>query len=250
MSHAGFDKYTSVFSPEGTLYQVEYAFKAITQSGLLSVAVRCKEAVVVVTQRPVRDRLMKPETVASLYNVTDHIGICTTGRAPDGKTIVQRARETASEYKYGHGIPIPISHLAKRLGDKAQVRTQSTGLRPMGVMTILIGVEQNDETGAWEPKIFSVDPAGWVGGHFAFATGKKYLEANSFLEKKVKQASFDSLSEQEISMMAVEAVQHAVDSSLRATDLEVARVTVKHPEFVTVADEEVEKWLTAIAEAD
>lgn len=250
MSRAGFDKYTTVFSPEGTLFQVEYAFKAVTQGGLLSVAVRCKDAVFVVTQRPVRDRLMKPETVSSLFPITDFIGVCTTGRAPDGKAVVQRAREAASEYKYNHGIPMPISHLAKRLGDKAQVRTQSAGLRPMGVMTTLIGVEQNDDTGAWETKIFSVDPAGWVGGHFAFAAGKKYLEANTFLEKKFKNAAFDRLSQDEAAMIALEAVQHAIDASLKATDLEVGRVTVAKKEFERVSEEQVEAWLTTLAEAD
>lgn len=250
MSHAGFDKYTSVFSPDGALYQVEYAFKAVTQGGLLSVAIRCKESVVVAIQRPVRDRLMKPDTVASLYTVTDHVGVCTTGRAPDGRAIVQRAREAASEYKYNQGIPMPLSHLAKRLGDKAQVRTQSAGLRPMGVMTTLVGVEQNDDTGVWEPKIFSVDPAGWVGGHFAFAAGKKYLEANSFLEKKMKSTNFDSLSEEEVAIIALETIQHAVDATLRASDLEVGRVTAAKREFEKVSDEQVEKWLTTLAEAD
>eukprot|EP00796_Vickermania_ingenoplastis_P006167 gene6167-4445_t len=250
MSRTGFDKYTTIFSPEGTLAQVEYAFKAVTQGGLLSVAIRCKDSVVIVIQRPVRDRLMKPETVASLFYITDHIGMCTTGRAPDGNALVQRAREAAAEYKYKNGIPMCVSLLAKRLGDKAQVRTQSAGLRAMGVLSTLIGVEQNDETGAWEPQIYSVDPAGWVGGHFAFAAGRKYLEANSFLEKRCKNAPFDTLTEDQIAMIALEAVQHAVDASLKATDLEVGRVTTTTKEFERVPEEQVEAWLTTLAEAD
>lgn len=250
MSRGGFDKYTTVFNPEGVLLQVEYAFKAVTQGGLLSVAVRSKDTVVVVIQRPVRDRLMKAETVSSLTFVTDHIGICNTGRAPDGKAIVQRAREISSEYKYNHGIPIPISFLAKRLSDKAQVRTQTAGLRPMGVTTTLLGVEQNDQTGGWEPKIFSVDPAGWSAGHFAFSAGKKYLEANSFLEKKVKNASFDSLSRDEIAKIALQAIQHAVGALISASDVEVGLVAVGNKDFERVSDEEIESLLTTIAEAD
>lgn len=250
MSRAGFDKYTTVFNPEGVLLQVEYAFKAVTLGGLLSVAIRCKDAAVVVIQRPVRERLMKPETVSSLAFVTDYIGVCNTGRVPDGKAIAQRAREIASEYKYNHGIPIPISHLAKRLSDKAQVRTQTAGLRPMGVTSTLIGVEQNDSTGGWEPKIYSVDPAGWSAGHFAFSAGAKYLEVNSFLEKKFRNAPFESLKSDEIAMLALEAIQHAVDTSLKASDVEVGQVNVTSKKFEVVRDEEVEKWLTTIAEAD
>lgn len=250
MSRSWFDQYTTVFNPEGSLFQVEYAFKAVTQGGLLSVAVRSKECVVVVVQRPMRDKLMKPDSVESLLNVSDHIGICTTGRAPDGKAVVQKARELASDYKYNNGISIPISHLAKRLGDKAQVRTQSAGLRPMGVVTTLFGVEQNDESGLWEPKIFSVDPAGWVGGHFAFPAGKKYLEATSFLEKKMKNEPFTNLNQEQIAIIALETIQHAVDVALKASDLEVGRVTVEKKEFEKVSDEQVEAWLTTLAEAD
>lgn len=250
MSRSGFDKYTTVFSPEGTLFQVEYAFKAVTQSGLLSIAIRGKDSVVVVVQRPARDRLMKLDSVSSLCKLTDHLGGCTTGRSPDGKAVMEQAREVASDYKYKYGIPIPVSHLAKRLGDKAQVRTQHAGLRPMGVMTVIFGVEQNDDTGVWEPKIYCVDPAGWVGGHFAFAAGKKYLEANTLLEKRLKDAPFDSLSESQIAIIALGAMQHAVDASLKAADLEVARITVETKEFERVSAEEVEKWLTTLAESD
>lgn len=250
MSGGGFDKYTTVFNPEGVLLQVEYAFKAVTQGGLLSVALRCKDTVIVVIQRPVRDRLMKADTVSSLTRVTDHIGICNTGRAPDGKAIVQRAREISSEYKYNHGVSIPISHLAKRLSDKAQVRTQTAGLRPMGVTTTLIGVEQNDATECWEPKIFSVDPAGWSAGHFAFSAGKKYLEVNSFLEKKVKNASFEGLNREEIAKIALQAIQQAIGALISASDVEVGLVDVEKKEFELVSEEEIETWLTTIAEAD
>lgn len=250
MNRGGFDKSIAIFSPDGVLYQVEYAFKAVTYPGLLTVAVTFKDGVLVVTQHQVPDRLMRPESVTALFTVTDNIGCCMTGRAPDGKVTVQRAREEASDYKYRFGLPIPISLLAKRMGDKAQVRTQQAGLRPMGVIATFIGMDQEDHTGAWVPRICTVDPAGSVGGYFAYAAGKKQADAQAFLEKKQKTAPFDTLTEKEAAMVALSAMQSAIGTALKASDLEMGRCTVAHRDFARVPDSEVEEWLTAVAEAD
>lgn len=250
MSSAGFDKYITIFSPDGVLYQVEYAFKAVTYPGMLSVAIRCKDAVLVVTQHQVPDKLMRPDSITSLYNITDSVGCCMTGRAPDGRSVAQRAREEATEYKYKYGRPIPIGLLAKRLGDKAQVRTQQAGLRPMGVVTTLIGMDQSDEDGSWVPQIFMLDPAGWVGGYHAVAVGKKQVEAQAYLEKRQKGVAFDTIEMKEAAMIALAALQSAVGAALKASDVEMGRCTMSHRNFQRVPSAEVEEYLTAVAEAD
>ncbi|KAG8347230.1 proteasome subunit alpha 1 [Trypanosoma vivax] len=250
MSRAGFDKYITVFSPEGLLYQVEYAFKAVTHAGLLTVAIRCKDAALVFTQHSVPDKLMRSETVASLYNVNDGIGACITGRNPDGKAVVQKARNEASEYKYRYGSPIPVSVLAKRVADMAQVRTQQAGLRLMGVVMTFIGMEQNDEDGSWVPQIFCVQPAGSCGAFHACAVGKKQIEASAYLEKKQKNAPFHTLSQKEAAMIALAALQSALGETLKATDVEVGRCSVDNHNFCRVPNQEVEEWLTTLAEAD
>ncbi|KPI90723.1 putative Proteasome alpha 1 subunit [Leptomonas seymouri] len=250
MNRAGFDKYITVFSPEGSLYQVEYAFKAVTYPGLLTVAIRCKDAVLVMTQHQIPDRLMRPDSVTALYEVTAGIGACMTGRAPDGRALVQRAREEASDYQYRYGVPIPIALLAKRMGDKAQVRTQQAGLRPMGVVTTLIGMDERDEDGSLKPVIYTIDPAGWMGGHIACATGKKQVEAMAFLEKRQKDTDFDALSQKEAAMIALAALQSAIGTALKASEVEVGRCTMAVPAFQRVPSSEVEEWLTAVAEAD
>lgn len=250
MNRAGFDKYITVFSPEGSLYQVEYAFKAVTYPGLLSIAIRCKDAALVVTQHQIPDRLMRPDSVTALYEVAPGVGCCMTGRAPDGRAVVQRAREEASDYHYRYGVSIPIALLAKRMGDKAQVRTQQAGLRPMGVVTTLIGMDQSDEDGSLKPQIFTVDPAGWTGGHIACAAGKKQVEAMAFLEKRQKGTEFGALSEKEAAMIALAALQSAIGTAVKASEVEVGRCTAANPAFQRVPNSEVEEWLTAVAEAD
>ena len=145
MSRGGYDKYIAVFSPEGLLYQVEYAFQAIKFPGLTTVAVRGQDTVFILTQHKVSDRLMKTDSITSTYQIAQHLGCVATGRAPDGKNLVGTARQEASDYKSKYGLPIPIRTLCKRMGDEAQVRTQQAGMRPMGASLTFISMDQDDD---------------------------------------------------------------------------------------------------------
>lgn len=250
MSRGNFDKYITVFSPEGALYQVEYAFKAVKYPGLTTIAVRGKDCAVVATQRKVPDKLMKRDTITSLYAVDGLLGCCATGRAPDGKCLVQKARQEASDYRYKYGVSVPIETLAKRMGDLAQVRTQEAGMRPMGAALTFIGMDQEDGTGQWHPKVFKVDPAGYYVGYGACATGAKEVDAIAALEKRQKATPFEALARDEAAMVALAALQHVAGQALKAADVELGCVTEARPAFHLIDDKEVEAWLTAIAERD
>merc|ERR1711916_115740 len=97
MSRGGgnWDKHISIFSNSGRLYQVEYTFRAARTSGFTSLALKGEGCAVVLTQKKVPEQLMDPATVSNLHTITPTVGCVTTGRAPDSRAQIARARQTA-----------------------------------------------------------------------------------------------------------------------------------------------------------
>ncbi|KAF6136715.1 hypothetical protein GIB67_018718 [Kingdonia uniflora] len=159
-SGAGYDRHITIFSPEGRLYQVEYAFKAVKASGITSIGVRGKDSVCVVTQKKVPDKLLDQTSVTHLFGITKRTGLLATGMTADARSLVQQARGQAVEYRLKWGYEMPVDVLAKWIADKAQVYTQHAYMRPLGVAAMVLGIDE--ETG---PLLFKCDPAGHFFGH-------------------------------------------------------------------------------------
>jgi 20S proteasome subunit alpha 1 len=241
-SSTGFDRHITIFSPEGKLYQVEYAFKA-AKANLTSIGVKGKDCVVLVTQKKVPDKLLDPSSVTHLHRITDNIGCVCSGIIPDSKHLVQRTRHMAAEFKYKNGYDMPVSYLAKRVADRAQVYTQQAMSRALGVVTIFAAVDEVDG-----PQLFRCDPAGHFMGYKACSAGQKEQEANNFLEKKFK-ANPEPDFEQAIET-AIIALQTCVGADLKPTDLEVAVVTADNPKFTVLTEGEIDHRLSVISDRD
>lgn len=246
-SSAGYDRHITIFSPEGRLFQVEYAFKAVKSPGITSIAVRGRDSVCAVTQKKVPDKLIDPTSVTSAFRLSENHGCIATGIITDAKAMVQRTRAEAAEFKFDYAYEIPVEYLARRVADENQIYTQHAYMRPLGVSLIIMGMDE--EHGA---SLFKCDPAGHYVGYRACAAGAKEQEALNFLQNKFKpgEGTQVELSEEDTVQTAIAALQSVLSADFKPEEIEVAVVSKSNPKFHLLTAKEIEDHLTALAERD
>uniref|UniRef100_A0A1I7YMF5 Proteasome subunit alpha type n=1 Tax=Steinernema glaseri TaxID=37863 RepID=A0A1I7YMF5_9BILA len=242
-SSAGFDRHITIFSPEGRVYQVEYAFKAINSTNLTAVAVKGVDTAVIAVQKRVPDKLIVADSVTSVYQLSPTVGCAMIGMIPDSKFQVRRAQVEAANWKYEHGYNMPIEQLARRMADLNQFYTQNAEMRSLGAAMIMISYD--DEDG---PQVFRVDPAGYYRGMRGVSVGVKQQPANSFLEKRLKKKlDYDH---NETIQLALESLQASLGIDVKAPEVEVVVVSKNDKNFRKLSNDEVDAQLNAIAERD
>lgn len=260
MSNAqGYDRHITIFSPEGRLYQVEYAFKAITNAGVTCVGVRGRDSAVVISQKKVPDKLIDGESVTHVFQISPSIGCVTAGTIADSRAAVTRARSEAAEFRYKYGYEMPCDMLAKRIANINQVYTQRAAMRPLAVTTIFISVD--DEFG---PMVYKCDPAGYFIGYKATAAGPKQQEAINYLEKKFKtQEETEGLDWKGTVELAITTLSSILNVDLKSSEIEIGIVGLpvrdsdkmigvgdQQRQFRKLTEDEIDERLQAIAERD
>lgn len=243
---AGFDRHITIFSPEGRLYQVEYAFKAINSAAITSIGVTGKDSAVLISQKKIPDKLLDPDTVSYLFKITPSIGLLATGSIADARSQALRARAEATEFRYKFGYEMPVESLAKRMANLSQIYTQRAYMRPLGVALTFCQVDFEDEDRG--PQIFKTDPAGYYTGYKAVSTGPKQQEATTYLEKKFKKIDHVKGDWKETVEFAITALSTVLGTDFRKNDIEIGVAT--QGEFRILSAEEIDERLIAIAEQD
>jgi len=244
-SSAGFDRSITIFSPEGRLYQVEYAFKAINQGGLTAVGVRGDSASAIVVQKKVPDKLIDASTMSRMWHIGASNGCVVCGLSADSREYVSRARAESLNWSYKNGYDIPTDMLAKRMASIAQVYTQEPGTRALGVASLIIGWDEENE----RAELYRTDPSGYTAGFKAVAVGAKQTEATNFLEKKIrKKGENEKWGVTETADLAITTLQHVVATDFKPSDIEVSVSSAQG--FRQLGEDEIETILTAIAERE
>ena len=173
----GYDRSSTMFSPDGRLLQVEYAKKAVRQ-GTTSIGIVCKDGVILLSDKRIIEKLIVSKSIEKIFPIDDHIGASATGYIMDGRVLVERSQLIAQQYKITYDNPIDVLSLVKDVANLKQAYTQFGGARPFGVSLLFAGV---DDEGA---QLFVTDVTGIYFQYKATAVGEAEAQIKEILEKE------------------------------------------------------------------
>ncbi len=231
----GYDRAITIFSPDGKLYQVEYAFEAVRR-GWTTVGVKSKSGVVIAAEKRKITPLMDIRGVEKIFIIDEHVGLSFAGLVADARVLIDYARLRAIQHRLLYDEPIDVEYLTKSVCDIKQAYTQHAGVRPFGVALIIAGV---DDKG---PRLFMTEPGGQYMSYYAVAIGSGGQAATDFLERNYR----EDMSLEEMLKLAIQAISKAAEEKLSPEKLEVGYASVEDRKFKKMSEEELEKVLSEV----
>ena len=188
----GYDRAIVVFSPDGRLFQVEYAREAV-KKGTTALGIVYKDGVVFVTTKKKSNVVVSGEKIS---RIDDHIAAASAGLVADARVLIDLARLRAQQNRLLYDEPISVRAMAKFIADRQQLYTQYAGVRPYGVSLLIGGYDTN-------PSLFETDPSGVTIETKARAIGRNSDKINEFFEKRYK----PNMDLKKTTMLAVDALK-------------------------------------------
>ncbi|MCG7851512.1 MAG: archaeal proteasome endopeptidase complex subunit alpha [Methanosarcinaceae archaeon] len=233
----GYDRAITVFSPDGRLFQVEYAREAVKR-GTTAVGVKVKDGVVLLIDKRITSRLIEAESIEKIFQIDDHIGVATSGLVADARALVDRARVEAQINKVSYDEPIGVEAIAKKICDHKQTYTQYGGVRPYGTALLIAGVDDR------KPRLFETDPSGALLEYRATAIGAGRNAVMEVFEESYN----DDMDMNAAIMLGMEALYNAIEGKFDAATLEVGTVTLEDRQFRKLSSEEVGTFVNQVLE--
>lgn len=175
----GYDRTSTMFSPEGRLLQAEYAKKTI-KHGTSALGIVYRDGVLLLADKRVVDKLILTESVEKVFQVDDHIGAAASGILSDGRILIEKAQIISQQHRVTYDETIDTHTLVKEICDTKQWFTQMGGVRPFGVALLIAGVNT-------KPSLFVTDPTGLYFEYKATAIGEGEDEIKEILNKRYKE---------------------------------------------------------------
>jgi len=229
-----YDRAITVFSPDGRLFQVEYAMELVNR-GATILGIRCSEGVVVGAEENV-EPLEEAEYSWKIFKVDEHIGAAIVGLSSDARILLDQARVYAQSNRLTYDEPIDVEVVTKRISDIKQLYTQHAGVRPFGVSIIFAGV---DKTGG---RVFYTHPSGTYRGYKATAVGAGRETVLSILKDEYRE---DMLLE-EITKLAVKCLVKALEARQLSPRLKIVVIPSETKKMEMLSDDKVEGYIKEI----
>ena len=230
MASRGYDMTPTMYSPDGRIYQVEYAIETVKR-GTLALGIATKQGVIMAVEEKPRT-LQTNNITQKIFQVDHHIGVAAAGYIPDARVQVDSARFFSQGNKMTYDESVEVATVAKHLADQAHQFTQYGGVRPNGVSMIIAGIDQKGES------IYVTDPSGTYVQFAAIAIGADSENVNTFLEKYYS----DDLSLDDAASLAIAAINLKADATDGVKNIKMAKITSKVKIFEKVSESSLKEY--------
>ncbi|KAK3685523.1 nucleophile aminohydrolase [Podospora appendiculata] len=247
MFRNNYDNDSVTFSPQGRIFQVEYAAEAVKQ-GSVVVGITSKKHVVLVALKRNAEELSSYQK--KIFAIDEHAGIAIAGLTSDARVLSNFMKQQCLGHRLTYGRDLPVRMLVDMIGAKAQQNTQQYGKRPYGVGLLIAGV---DEQG---PHLFEFQPSGMTEEMVAFAIGARSQMARTYLEKNLE--LFADCSREELIAHGLKALKESLvqDRELTIENTSVGVTgfskaddgSTKVEQFKVFDGQEVNAWIEGVAD--
>ena len=227
--HMAYDRAITVFSPDGRLFQVEYAREAVKR-GTTTVGVKFKDGVVLIVDKRLSSKLIEPKSIEKIFKIDSHIGCATSGLVADARALVDRARIECQVNAFNYSEDLAVETLVKKICDFKQSYTQYGGVRPFGTAMLMAGIDASG------PHLYETDPSGAMMAYKAGGIGAGRNEVMEVFEKDFK----DNMTQNQAVNLGLKALSAANENNLKSDVVEIAVINPEK-EFHTLSSEEVGK---------
>ena len=224
--HMAYDRAITVFSPDGRLFQVEYAREAVKR-GTTTVGVKFKDGVVLIVDKRLSSKLIEPKSIEKIFKIDSHIGCATSGLVADARALVDRARIECQVNTFNYSEDLAVESLVKKICDFKQSYTQYGGVRPFGTAMLMAGIDASG------PHLYETDPSGAMMAYKAGGIGAGRNEVMEVFEKDFK----DNMTQNQAVNLGLKALSAANENNLKSEVVEIAIINPER-EFHTLSSEE------------
>ena len=230
MASRGYDMTPTMYSPDGRIYQVEYAIETVKR-GTIAVGIQCKDGIILAVEEKTRD-LQVGDITQKIFQVDDHIGVAAAGYIPDARVQVDTARFFAQSNKLTYDESVEVETVAKHLADQAHQYTQYSGVRPFGVALIVAGIDKKGT------RIFVTDPSGTYVSYSAVAIGGTSEDVTNFLEKNYRK----DMSMDDAISLAISAINLKNDKS-STEDIKMSKIMLSTQIIEKIPSDVLKKYV-------
>ena len=228
----GYDMAITQFSPEGRLFQVEYAIEAVRR-GTTAIVCRNKNSVIFAVEKKSSELQDDRTGSEKIFKIDDHIGVAIAGLTADARVLIDRARVQAQVNILNYDEKISVKDSTLNICEYKQIFTQNAGVRPFGVSFLIAGIDSNG------PSLYLTDPSGAMWSYFSFAIGSGATEARIYLEEHYKK----DMSDEDLKLLPLRTLKEVMGDNLNNNTCDVAFILKDDKNFRLLNLEEKEEML-------